>query len=216
MEGSLSVNDEMHHSESLVRERCLFRLFGLIGSGKTMLLRRTHEVLNGRVPLALAVRPGKVSERDAHYLEGVGIKQRRILKETPEEELAEVFWKTSHERGAVFTEEREIVFGPRLRYEREIRIWIQPVLTSDTMPEKYPDFYEGIDLVIINQMDLLPFTDFSIERFRRSLKMAKPGVELLGVSCRSGVGLEIWRDWFLYRMGLPPLESNSFRNDSIS
>jgi hydrogenase nickel incorporation protein HypB len=215
MEGSLAAFDEEHRSEGLVRERCLFRLYGLIGSGKTMLLRRTHEVLNGRVPLALAVRSDRIAQRDARYLEGVGIKIKRIPDEVSEEELTGVYWKDSQENGAVFSEEREIVFTPRLRGEREIRIWIQPVLTVDTLPEKYPDFYEGMDLVILNQLDLLPFSDFSIERFRRSLRRVKPGIELLGVSCRTGVGLEIWREWFLYRMGLSTLESSAFRAENI-
>lgn len=210
MDGASVSISELGFAETPVKERCLFRLYGLIGSGKTSLLRRTHEVLGGRAPLTLAVRPGNVSERDARYLEGVGIRIRRLTGEIVEEELSAGIRPFFHAGGAVFMEERGVEFPPRLRYEREIRIWIQPVLVADTIPEKYPEFFEGVDLVILNQLDLISFTDFSIERFRRSLKTIRPGLELLGVSCRTGVGLEIWRDWFLYRMGIPPMEANPF------
>lgn len=210
MDGASVSISELSSLDSNVKERCLFRIYGLIGAGKTSLLRRTYEVLGGRAPISLAVKPGKVSERDGRYLEGIGIRTKRLAGDDLEDELPVLFWRTFRGGGAVFVEERTVEFPPRLRYEREIRIWIQPIMAVDMMPEKFPEFFDGVDLVILNQIDLLTFADFSVERFKRSLRSVRPGLEILGVSCRTGVGLEVWRDWFLYRMGIPPLEANPF------
>ncbi|RCK76058.1 MAG: [NiFe] hydrogenase nickel incorporation-associated protein HypB [Anaerolineae bacterium] len=62
-------------------------------------------------------------------------------------------------------------------------------------PHKYPSMYRGVDYVLLNKIDLLPYVDFDIDFFRKGLEALNPAVELAFVSCRSGEGLNNWFQW---------------------
>jgi len=51
--------------------------------------------------------------------------------------------------------------------------------------------------VIINKMDLLPYVDFDIAAFRRSITGLNPEVEIVELSCKTGEGIEGWCSWIL-------------------
>ena len=46
-------------------------------------------------------------------------------------------------------------------------------------------------------MDLLPYVDFDIAAFRRSITGLNPKVEVFQVSCKTGEGIERWCSWIL-------------------
>ncbi|HHZ20485.1 MAG TPA: hydrogenase nickel incorporation protein HypB [Firmicutes bacterium] len=195
-------------NELYIAGRCLFRFMGLIGCGKTQLIRRTHEVLSGRIQLKVAYRTGKVALKDARYLERLGLPILAVPEGNPTRDLEFELWPSPVDGGAVLLEER--MRAPlRLRFGREARVWIQPVILGDAWPERYPGFLKDVDIVVLNHLDLLPFTDFSLSRFKRGLRAARPGVELLSISCRSGLGLEKWREWVLAQLGISPQETGA-------
>jgi hydrogenase nickel incorporation protein HypB len=62
-------------------------------------------------------------------------------------------------------------------------------------PYKYPGIYRGVDALVINKIDLLPYIDFDMDYFRRGVEILNPGVTSFEVSCRTGDGLEAWIRW---------------------
>ncbi len=64
-------------------------------------------------------------------------------------------------------------------------------------PYKYPGMYRGVDVLVINKVDLLPYVDFDMSAFRRGVEMLNPGLVTFSLSCRTGEGLEGWLDWLL-------------------
>jgi hydrogenase nickel incorporation protein HypB len=68
---------------------------------------------------------------------------------------------------------------------------------GDDKPIKYPLIFVDADAVIINKMDLLPYVDFDIATFRRSIKGLNPKVEVFQVSCKTNEGIEGWCSWVL-------------------
>ena len=74
-------------------------------------------------------------------------------------------------------------------------ILIASIPEGDDKPYKYPAMYQGVDAVIINKMDLLPYVSFNMDFFLRGVEILNPGVIAFPVSCRSGEGLEAWLDW---------------------
>lgn len=68
-------------------------------------------------------------------------------------------------------------------------------------PHKYPSMYRGVDYVLLNKIDLLPYVDFDIDFFRKGLEALNPAVELALVSCRSGEGLDHWFEWLRNKIG---------------
>ncbi|MCS6908149.1 MAG: hydrogenase nickel incorporation protein HypB [Anaerolineales bacterium] len=62
-------------------------------------------------------------------------------------------------------------------------------------PHKYPSMYRGVDYVLLNKIDLLPYVDFDLDFFRKGLEALNPNVELRLISCRTGEGLSDWYQW---------------------
>jgi len=62
-------------------------------------------------------------------------------------------------------------------------------------PYKYPGIYRGVDVLIINKIDLLPYVPFDMEYFKRGVEILNPGVQTFALSCRTGEGIDAWIDW---------------------
>ena len=66
---------------------------------------------------------------------------------------------------------------------------------GDDKPFKYPRMYTGVDALIINKTDLLPHVSFDLDYFTRGVEALNPGLITFPLSCRSGMGLNLWLDW---------------------
>jgi hydrogenase nickel incorporation protein HypB len=66
---------------------------------------------------------------------------------------------------------------------------------GDDKPYKYPGMYRGVEALIINKIDLLPYVTFDMDYFRRGVEILNPGLVTFPLSCRSGEGIESWLDW---------------------
>jgi hydrogenase nickel incorporation protein HypB len=74
-------------------------------------------------------------------------------------------------------------------------ILIASVPEGDDKPFKYPGMYRGVDALILNKMDLLPYVDFDVDRFHQGVRQLNPDVKLFSLSCRTQEGLDDWTDW---------------------
>ncbi len=68
---------------------------------------------------------------------------------------------------------------------------------GDDKPYKYPGMYRGVDALVINKIDLMPYLNFDMNRFCQGVEILNPGVVTFKVSCRSGEGVNAWTDWLL-------------------
>jgi hydrogenase nickel incorporation protein HypB len=64
-------------------------------------------------------------------------------------------------------------------------------------PYKYPGMYRGVDALVINKTDLLPYIDFDMDFFRRGVEALNPGVITFPISCRTGEGMDAWINWLI-------------------
>lgn len=76
-------------------------------------------------------------------------------------------------------------------------ILIASVPEGDDKPYKYPGMYRGVDALVINKIDLLPYVPFNMDFFQRGVEALNPGVVTFPLSCRTGEGLDAWLDWIL-------------------
>ena len=74
-------------------------------------------------------------------------------------------------------------------------VLIASVPEGDDKPYKYPNIYRGLDVLIINKIDLLPYLDFDMDYFRQGVEMLNPGLKTFALSCKTGEGLEAWLSW---------------------
>lgn len=74
-------------------------------------------------------------------------------------------------------------------------VLIASVPEGDDKPYKYPGIYRGVDALLINKIDLLPYIPFKMDYFRRGVKILNPDLTIFEVSCQTGDGLEDWLTW---------------------
>jgi hydrogenase nickel incorporation protein HypB len=74
-------------------------------------------------------------------------------------------------------------------------VLIASIPEGDDKPYKYPTMYRGVDALVINKIDLLPYIDFDMEYFQRGVEVLNPGLTTFPISCRTGEGLDSWFHW---------------------
>ena len=74
-------------------------------------------------------------------------------------------------------------------------VLIASIPEGDDKPYKYPNIYRGIDVLIINKIDLRPYLDFRMDYFRQGVEMLNPGLVTFEVSCKTGEGIDAWLNW---------------------
>lgn len=74
-------------------------------------------------------------------------------------------------------------------------VLVASVPEGDDKPYKYPGMYRGVDALVINKVDLLPYVDFDMDYFCDGVEALNSGLVTFPVSCRSGKGLTAWYGW---------------------
>ena len=76
-------------------------------------------------------------------------------------------------------------------------VLVASVPEGDDKPYKYPGTYRGVDVLVINKIDLLPYVNFRMDYFERGVQVLNPGVTTFHTSCTTGEGLDAWADWLI-------------------
>ena len=79
-------------------------------------------------------------------------------------------------------------------------VLISSVAEGDDKPYKYPNIYRGLDALIINKIDLIPYVDYNLAYFQRGVEMLNPGVVTFPLSCRTGEGVGPWVEWLMSKV----------------
>jgi len=74
-------------------------------------------------------------------------------------------------------------------------VLVASIPEGDDKPYKYPGMYRGVDAVVINKIDLLPFVPFRMDFFKKGIEVLNPGVTQFELSCLTGEGLDGWLAW---------------------
>jgi hydrogenase nickel incorporation protein HypB len=76
-------------------------------------------------------------------------------------------------------------------------VLVASVPEGDDKPYKYPGTYRGVDVLVVNKVDLLPYVNFRMDYFERGVQALNPGVTTFHTSCTTGEGLDAWADWLI-------------------
>ncbi|TFE67533.1 hydrogenase nickel incorporation protein HypB [Methylacidiphilum caldifontis] len=190
------------------QNRAFFRKNGLLainiisspGAGKTSLLIRTLESFRGKIP-AVVIEGDQQTELDAEKIRQTGTFALQIQTGKGCHLDAHLIAHALERlpiihQGIVWIENVGNLICPALFDLGETkRVVLLSVAEGDDKPFKYPEAFYGTDLVILTKIDLLPYTDFSIERCQDGLRRLRPGIEMLELSSKTGEGFEQWLKW---------------------
>jgi hydrogenase nickel incorporation protein HypB len=205
IEGILSANDRLAEENRADLDRA--RVFSLNfmaspGAGKTSLIERTVESLSGR--LRLAVIDGDIATSlDADRAAAAGALALQINTggecHLDAVMLHEALPRLDLEVVDLLIVENvgNLVCPASFKLGTHRSVLIASIPEGDDKPHKYPGMYRGVDALVVNKMDLLPYIPFRMEFFRQGVEALNPGVITFPLSCRTGEGLQAWIDWIL-------------------
>ncbi len=171
------------------------------GAGKTSVILRTIEGLSERLRLAVVEGDTAAVTIDADKVSAHGVPAVQIntggdchldavmfQMALPQFDLAQLDLLIVENVG-------NLICPANFRLGTHKNVLIASVPEGDDKPYKYPGIYRGVDALIINKIDLLPYVPFNMDYFRRGVEMLNPGLVTFPLSCRTGEGLEAWVDW---------------------
>jgi len=77
----------------------------------------------------------------------------------------------------------------------KMRVVLFSTTEGTDKPLKYPAMFHQADAVVINKIDLVPYTNFSLEEARKYVLQLNPKTKIFETSCTTGEGLEEWCEW---------------------
>jgi hydrogenase nickel incorporation protein HypB len=203
VENILSANDRLAASnrERLDAARVFaINLMASPGAGKTSLIMRTIEALRDEFSIG-AVDGDIATTLDADRIAEMGIPAVQVntggtchldavmlqeaLPRLPLEELELL----------IVENVGNLVCPASFDLGVHRNVLIASVPEGDDKPYKYPVMYRGVDVVLLNKIDVLDAFDFDVEYFRRGVEALNPGLTFLPLSCKTGEGVGTWLTW---------------------
>ena len=74
---------------------------------------------------------------------------------------------------------------------------ILSVPEGDDKPLKYPLMFTVCDLVIINKIDVMPYSDFNLERCEEYIHQRNPKAQVIPISAKTGEGIDAFAEWLV-------------------
>jgi hydrogenase nickel incorporation protein HypB len=209
----LARNDELaaRNREWLAQRRLLaVNLMSSPGSGKTTLLERTIRELSVNVPVAV-VEGDQETAFDAQRIRATGCRVVQVNTgagcHLDADMMAAALRTLDPAPGSiVFVENVGNLVCPALfDLGESSRAVVMSVTEGADKPLKYSHMFRTADVLLLNKIDLLPYVDFDVDRFREYLSRVNPQVTLIEIAATRGDGIPHWTQWLHeQRETLPP------------
>lgn len=82
-----------------------------------------------------------------------------------------------------------------------MRVMVFSTVEGAEKPKKYPLMFHEAEAVLLNKVDLLPYSGVSLEELQTNVREVNPKAHIFPVSCRTGEGLSAWIEWLATRIG---------------
>ncbi len=201
----LSSNDllaKKNRSQFADQQILVLNLMSSPGAGKTTILEKTLGILQGQVKLGV-IEGDLYTDQDALRIEKTGVQVIQIntegtchldagmigqaFRDLPEKDVDIIFIENVG----------NLVCPAEFDLGEDFKVVVLSTAEGNDKPLKYPLIFREARAVILNKVDLLPYTDFSMDKFYEDLAKINPSVPIFAVSGRTGEGISAWANWLL-------------------
>jgi len=77
----------------------------------------------------------------------------------------------------------------------DIKLMVLSIAEGHDKPLKYPLMFQQSSALVLNKIDLLPYTKVDISKMRNDSRALNPKLKIFEVSCSSGAGVDGWAQW---------------------
>lgn len=170
------------------------------GAGKTSVLEKTIEQLRSDYRLGV-IEGDLVTTLDADRIAALGVRAHQITTGTVCHLDARMVHKAIHEFGikgfdVLFIENvGNLVCPAEFELGEDLKIMVYSTVEGAEKPKKYPLMFHEAEAVILNKIDLLPYSGVSLNELTRNVREVNPFAPIFPVSCRTGEGITDWVAW---------------------
>jgi len=208
MANILDKNDQLAAEiNKKLAERGIFtlNLLGSPGSGKTSLLEKTIATLKDELRLAV-IEGDLFTAKDAERIARLGVPvvqintgggchldANMVKGVLASLDLANIDLLIIENVG-------NLVCPAEFNVGEDVKVTVLSITEGEDKPLKYPLIFKQSAAVVLNKIDLLPYTSFDLATATEDIVSINPQVALIKASCRTGEGLEEWYDWLRRRV----------------
>ncbi len=170
------------------------------GSGKTSLLERTLVALKDELRIAV-VEGDLQTARDAQRIEKYSIPVVQINTEgachLDANMIDSVLGSFNFKEIDLFVIENvgNLICPASFELGEDDKVVMVSIPEGDDKPIKYPIMFRKAKILLINKIDLLPYTNFNVSKIKEEAQNINPNLKIFEISCLTGEGLENWFVW---------------------
>lgn len=213
--------DIMGANEEIAAEnRAFFDTHGLYvinlmsapGAGKTSLLESTIRQLKDDYRIGV-IEGDLVTTIDADRIEALGVPAYQITTGSVCHLDAQMVHNALHGFDVtkfdllIIENVGNLVCPAEFNLGEDLKIMVFSTVEGAEKPKKYPLMFHEADALVLNKMDLLPYSGVSFEDLVQNVEDVNGTAPIFPVSCRTGEGVNAWVGWL--RSQIEPLSLRS-------
>lgn len=194
----LNTNDEIaRENRELLAKKGIFtiNMLGSPGAGKTSVLEQIIKSLKDEVKMTV-IEGDLYTTKDADRIESHGIQVLQVntgggchldasmIKESMNHiDIEDVNFLIIENVG-------NLVCPASYDLSEDMKITVLSITEGNDKPLKYPSMFQKSEILIVNKMDLIEHTNFSMDELYEDMKSLNENIKIFEISCRTGEGID--------------------------
>jgi hydrogenase nickel incorporation protein HypB len=170
------------------------------GAGKTSVILKIIEALSAKRKIGV-IEGDIASDVDARKIEAANVDVVQINTDGACHLDANMILGASEALGLdgkqllIIENVGNLVCPAEFKLGESIKVMILSIPEGHDKPLKYPLMFTETDALILNKIDLLPYTDFDMELLKKTVLAMNPSVQMFPLSAKTGEGFEDFAKW---------------------
>jgi hydrogenase nickel incorporation protein HypB len=170
------------------------------GAGKTSLIEKTIQDINGKIKMGV-IEGDIAGTDDAQRVENLGIPVVQINTGGSCHLDANMIREVMHELPLndldllIIENVGNLVCPAEFKVGEDMKVMLLSVAEGHDKPLKYPLMFQESSALVLNKIDLLPYTNADIGKMKKDSLSLNPKLKIFEVSCKTGDGIDGWTNW---------------------
>ena len=172
------------------------------GAGKTSLIVKTIEELKQKIKIGV-IEGDIAGTDDAQRIESLGIPVVQINTGGACHLDANMIYEVLGELPLkdldllIIENVGNLVCPAEFQVGENMKVMLLSIAEGHDKPLKYPLMFQESSALILNKVDLAPYTDADINKIRKDSLSLNPDLKIFDISCKTGEGIKEWTDWLV-------------------
>ena len=204
----LEVNEQIaEENRQIFQENGIFvvNVMSAPGAGKTSVLEETIRRIRDKCHLGV-IEGDLMTTLDTDRMQALGVPAYQITTGTICHLDARMIHNALHGFSIdglelLFIENvGNLVCPAEFNLGEELKVMVYSIVEGAEKPKKYPVMFHEAEAVLLNKIDLLPYSGVALDELVDNVLDVSPKAAIFPMSCRTGEGVDDWVGWLVRGM----------------